>query len=56
MPSPWAVGVVTRAGIAAAVAAAQVGLAYRFALAFRARAGYPRQNPPFMTPDVLGLP
>jgi alpha-beta hydrolase superfamily lysophospholipase len=50
------VGVVTRAGIAAAVAAAQVGLAYRFALAYRARAGYPRRNPPTITPVALGLP
>ena len=56
MPSPWTVGVVTRAGIAAAVAAAQVGLAYRFALAYRARAGYPRRYPPLISPDVLGLP
>jgi alpha-beta hydrolase superfamily lysophospholipase len=47
---------VTRAGIAAAVAAAQVGLAYRFALAYRARAGYPRRNPPEITPAALGLP
>jgi alpha-beta hydrolase superfamily lysophospholipase len=49
------VGVVTRAGVAAAVAAAQVGLAYRFALAYRARAGYPRRNPPTITPAALGL-
>jgi len=56
VPSPWSVGLVTRAGIAAAVAAAQVGLAYRFALAYRARAGYPRRNPPLHTPDALGLP
>ena len=49
-------GAVTRAGIAAAVAAAQVGLAYRFALAYRARAGYPRRNPPTITPASLGLP
>jgi alpha-beta hydrolase superfamily lysophospholipase len=49
-------GVVTRAGVAAAVAAAQVGLAYRFALAYRARAGYPRRNPPTITPAALGLP
>jgi alpha-beta hydrolase superfamily lysophospholipase len=49
-------GAVTRAGVAAAVAAAQVGLAYRFALAYRARAGYPRRNPPILTPDALGLP
>jgi pimeloyl-ACP methyl ester carboxylesterase len=50
------VGVVTRAGVAAAVAAAQVGLAYRFALAYRARAGYPRRNPPIVDPTALGLP
>lgn len=56
MPSPCGVGVVTRAGVAAAVAAAQVGLAYRFALAYRARAGYPRRNPPLIDPSALGLP
>src|SRR6476469_7162142 len=47
---------VTRAGLAAAIAAAQVGLAYRFALAYRARAGYPRRFPPTMSPADLGLP
>ena len=55
MPSPRTVGVVTRAGVAAAIAAAQVGLAYRFALAYRARAGYPRRFPPTLTPADLGL-
>jgi pimeloyl-ACP methyl ester carboxylesterase len=49
-------GVVRRASIAAAIAAAQVGLAYRFALAYRARAGYPRRFPPTTTPADLGLP
>src|SRR6185295_11022237 len=49
-------GLVTRAGLAAAIAAAQVGLAYRFALAYRARAGYPRRYPPLLTPIDLGLP
>ena len=48
-------GLVTRAGFAAAIAAAQVGLAYRFALAYRARAGYPRRFPPTMSPADLGL-
>jgi fermentation-respiration switch protein FrsA (DUF1100 family) len=38
------------------VAAAPLGLAYRFALAYRARAGYPRQHPPHLTPGDLGLP
>jgi pimeloyl-ACP methyl ester carboxylesterase len=47
---------VTRAGVAAAIAAAQFGLAYRFALAYRARAGYPRRFPPTMSPADLGLP
>ncbi len=42
--------------MAAAIAAAQVGLAYRFALAYRARAGYPRQFPPTITPSDVGLP
>lgn len=49
-------GTVTRAGVAAAIAAAQFGLAYRFALAYRARAGYPRRFPPTMSPTDLGLP
>lgn len=49
-------GYVRRAGLAAAVAAAPLGLAYRFALAYRARAGYPRQHPPEVTPGDLGLP
>jgi pimeloyl-ACP methyl ester carboxylesterase len=49
-------GYVRRAGLAAAAAAAPLGLAYRFALAYRARAGYPRQHPPEVTPADLGLP
>ena len=49
-------GIVRRAGLAAAIAAAPLGLAYRFALAYRARAGYPRQHPPTLTPADLGLP
>ena len=49
-------GFVRRAGLAAAIAAAPLGLAYQFALAYRARAGYPRQNPPQITPADLGLP
>ncbi len=47
---------VRRAGLLAAAAAVPAGLAYRFALAYRVRAGYPRRNPPRVTPDVLGLP
>ncbi len=56
MPSPRVMGTVTRAGVAAAIAAAQFGLAYRFALAYRARAGYPRRFPPTMSPADVGLP
>jgi uncharacterized protein len=48
-------GNLRRAGIAAAAAAAPLGLAYRFALAYRVRAGYPRRNPPRITPADLGL-
>ncbi len=56
MRSPTVMGLVRRAGLAAAVAAAPLGLAYRFALAYRARAGYPRQHPPTIDPAALGLP
>lgn len=38
-----------------AAAVAPVGLAYRFALAYRVRAGYPRRNPPLITPADVGL-
>ena len=41
-------GTLRRAGLAAALAAAPLGLAYRFALAYRVRAGYPRRNPPLI--------
>jgi len=46
---------IRRTGIAAAAVAAQLGLAYRFALAYRVRAGYPRRNPPQLTPADVGL-
>ena len=45
-----------RAGFAAALAAAPLALAYRFALVYRVRAGYPRPHPPTVTPADLGLP
>jgi alpha-beta hydrolase superfamily lysophospholipase len=45
-----------RAGAAAALAAVPVALAYRFALIYRVRAGYPRRHPPVWTPDALDLP
>ncbi len=44
------------AGVAAAIAAAPLGLAYRFALTYRARAGYPRAHPPIVDPSGFGLP
>jgi alpha-beta hydrolase superfamily lysophospholipase len=49
-------GIVRRAGLVAALAAAPLGLAYRFALVYRARAGYPRQHVPTLIPGDLGLP
>jgi alpha-beta hydrolase superfamily lysophospholipase len=45
-----------RAGFAAALAAAPFALAYRFALLYRGRAGFPRRNPPLITPADLGMP
>ncbi len=44
-----------RAGLAAAVAALPLALAYRFALVYRVRAGYPQRHPPTWTPEVVGL-
>jgi len=45
-----------QAGILAAIAAAPLALAYRFALLYRVRAGYPVPRPPQLTPADLGLP
>jgi len=49
-------GILRRTAVAVAAAAAPIGLAYRFALAYRVRAGYPRRNPPLIDPSALGLP
>ena len=49
-------GMKRRATVVTAAALAPLGLAYRFALAYRVRAGYPRRNPPLITPADLGLP
>ena len=45
-----------RAGVAAALAALPVALAYRFALVYRVRAGFPQQVPSRYDPADLGLP
>ena len=45
-----------RAGVIAAIAALPLALAYRFALVYRVRAGYPRRHPPAWTPAFVGLP
>jgi uncharacterized protein len=45
-----------RAGFAAALAAAPFALAYRFALLYRGRAGFPRRQASLITPADLGLP
>lgn len=44
-----------RVGIAAALAAAPLALAYRFALVYRVRAGYPQRHPSTFGPDAVGL-
>ena len=44
-----------RAGIAAALATVPFALAYRFALVYRVRAGYPHRHPSVWTPDAVGL-
>ena len=45
-----------RAGLVAALATLPIAAAYRFALVYRVRAGYPRRHPPTCTPAALGLP
>jgi uncharacterized protein len=45
-----------RAGLLAAIAAAPFALAYRFAVLYRVRAGFPTPRPPQIAPDELGLP
>jgi uncharacterized protein len=56
VPSPVRVPSLRRTGVLAAVAAAPFALAYRFAVVYRGRAGYPRRQPPIITPADLGLP
>ncbi|HYN70244.1 MAG TPA: alpha/beta fold hydrolase [Candidatus Eisenbacteria bacterium] len=45
-----------RVGISAAIAAAPIAAAWRFAHAYRVRAGYPRRRPPILCPADVGLP
>ncbi len=45
-----------RAGLLAALVAAPVAIGLRFALTYRARAGFPRRRSPIYRPDDLGLP
>ncbi|MBA2314194.1 MAG: alpha/beta fold hydrolase [Chloroflexi bacterium] len=47
---------VRRAGLAAALAAAPLAMAWRFALVYRIRAGFPRNGAPHLTPADFGLP
>jgi alpha-beta hydrolase superfamily lysophospholipase len=49
------VSTLRRASLSAALAAAPLALAYRFAVVYRARAGFPRPQPPHVPPDALGL-
>jgi dipeptidyl aminopeptidase/acylaminoacyl peptidase len=46
---------VRRAGLLAAIAAAPFALAYRFAVVYRGRAGFPVPRPPQRTPADVGL-
>jgi len=55
-PSHSVVPTLRRAGAVAAIAAAPFALAYRFALLYRVRAGYPVPRPPQIDPSDLGLP
>lgn len=48
-------GALRRTSLLTAAAAAPVALAYRFALLYRAHAGYPRQLPPLHVPGDVGL-
>jgi pimeloyl-ACP methyl ester carboxylesterase len=45
-----------RVGISAAIAAAPIAAAWRFAHAYRVRAGYPRRRSPILCPADVGLP
>jgi pimeloyl-ACP methyl ester carboxylesterase len=45
-----------RTGLLTATAAAPLALAYRFAVLYRTRAGFPRQLPPLHVPTDVGLP
>jgi alpha-beta hydrolase superfamily lysophospholipase len=45
-----------KVGLTLALAAAPAAAAWRFALAYRARAGFPRRRPPVHDPGDLGLP
>ena len=56
MPSPVQVSNLRRASLAGALVAAPFALAYRFALIYRRRAGFPRAHAPVVTPAYLGLP
>jgi alpha-beta hydrolase superfamily lysophospholipase len=45
-----------RTGLTAALVAAPIAAAWRFALAYRSRAGFPRRTPPVQHPGDLGMP
>ena len=55
-PSHTSVTTLRRAGILAAITAAPLALAYRFAILYRGRAGHPTPRPPQLTPADLGMP
>ena len=55
-PSHCGVPNLRRAGLASLAAAAPLALAYRFAVLYRGRAGFPTPRPPQLSPADLGLP
>ncbi len=54
--SPSLVPSLRRVGAAAAVVTVPAALAYRFAVIYRTRAGFPRRHTPAVTPTDLGMP
>ena len=55
-PSHIAVPSLRRTGLVAALVAVPFALAYRFALLYRIRAGFPIPRPPQLSPADMGLP
>ncbi len=55
LASPWLMPRLRRAGLVAALAVTPLALAYRFAVVYRRRAGFPERRPPRWSPENFGL-